>query len=102
MEFFHRVDRIAEVFESVVRPEHANLTVAKRPALVEVGGDPSAVQIDRLVTGGRVDPAADIDLPQAVEITPFANPGELSPGFCISTAGTTTPERPARRLPEAS
>ena len=36
MEFLHRVDRIAEVFEGVVRLERA---------------DPSAVQIDRLATG---------------------------------------------------
>lgn len=51
MEFLHRVDRIAEVFQGVVRTEHANLTVTKRPALVEIGGDLSAAYTNRLVTG---------------------------------------------------
>jgi hypothetical protein len=46
MEFLHRVHRIAEVFEGVVRPEHAHFAVAKWPAHVVVGGDPTAVQID--------------------------------------------------------
>ena len=51
VKFLHRVDRIAEVFEGVVRLKRADLAVAKRPALVEISGDPSAVQIDRLATG---------------------------------------------------
>jgi hypothetical protein len=39
------------VFNGVVCPEDANLTIARRPALVEISDDPSIVQIDRLVTG---------------------------------------------------
>ena len=39
MEFRHRVHRVAEMFEGIVRPEDADLAVAKRPALVEIGGD---------------------------------------------------------------
>lgn len=70
MEFRHRVDRVAEMFEGIVRPEHTDLAFAKRPAIIQVGGDPAAVQVDRLVTGGRVDPAAQVDLPQAILITP--------------------------------
>ena len=46
MEFLHRVDRIAEVFEGVVRPEYADLTVPEWPAIVEVGGDLATMQID--------------------------------------------------------
>ena len=52
MDLPHRVDRIAEVFEGVVRPEGADLTVPERPAFVEIGNDSTAVQIDRLVTEG--------------------------------------------------
>jgi hypothetical protein len=70
MEFLHRVDRIAEVFERVVRPEDADLAVAKRPARVGIGRDPAAVQIDRLVTRGRFYPAAQVNLPQAVLVAP--------------------------------
>jgi hypothetical protein len=42
------------VFERIVRPKHADLTFPKRPAF-EVGGDPSAVQIDRLVNGSCLE-----------------------------------------------
>jgi hypothetical protein len=70
MEFLHRVDRVVEVFEGIVRPEHAHLAVAKRPSRIEVGGDPATVQIDRLVSRGGVNPAAEINLPQAVLVAP--------------------------------
>ena len=56
MEFLHRVDRVAEMFEGVMRPEDSHLAVAKRPASVEVGGDPAAVQVDRFVTGAELIP----------------------------------------------
>ena len=39
------------MLQGVVRTEEANLTVTKRPALIEIGGDPAAVQFDRLVAG---------------------------------------------------
>ncbi len=51
MEFLHRMNRVAEMFEGVVLPEDANFPVRTRPSLVEIGGDRSAVQIDRLVAG---------------------------------------------------
>lgn len=63
MEFLHRVDRIAQMFEGVVRPKDSDLAVAKRPALVEIGRDPSAMQVNRFITGRRVDPVAEVDLP---------------------------------------
>ena len=56
MDFLHRVDRIAEVFEGVVRPEYADLAVAERPARVEIGGDSATTQIDRFVTGAELIP----------------------------------------------
>ena len=57
------------MFEGVERPKDPDLAVAKRPALVEIGGDPAAVQIDRLVTRSRVDTAAKVDPPQPILIT---------------------------------
>ena len=39
------------MFEGVVCPDDPNFAVAERPARVEVGDDPTAVQIDRLVAG---------------------------------------------------
>lgn len=45
MEFLHRVDRIAEVFEGVVRLEHSHFTDAKGRASVEFGDDLSTVEI---------------------------------------------------------
>jgi hypothetical protein len=57
MEFLHRVDRGAEMFEGIVRPENVHFTIAKRPARVEVGGDPAAEKVDSIVTGGQVDRA---------------------------------------------
>jgi hypothetical protein len=35
------------MFEVVVRPEHADLCVSNRPPVVEIGANPSAMQIDR-------------------------------------------------------
>jgi hypothetical protein len=58
------------VFEGVVRPEDADLAVTKWPACVEICGDSATMQIDRLVIGGRVDPAAQIDLPQTILVAP--------------------------------
>ena len=47
MDFLHRVNRIVEVFEGVVRLEHADLAIGKRPAIAEIGGDPFTVEVDR-------------------------------------------------------
>ena len=56
--FLHGVGGATEVFESIVGPEHADLAVAERPALVEVSCDVGTLEVDRLVTGGGVEAAA--------------------------------------------
>lgn len=43
MEFLHRVDRIAEMFEGIVRPEHTRLVGTKLFAVLEDGVDSAAV-----------------------------------------------------------
>ena len=53
-----------------MRPEDADLAIAEWPAIVEVGSDPATVQIDGLVAGGGIDPTTEVDLPQAVLVTP--------------------------------
>ena len=53
----HRVDRIAEVFEGVVRPNHTHLAVAKRPAPVEFDGNLSIVEIGQPQPGVAVRPS---------------------------------------------
>jgi hypothetical protein len=73
MEFLHRVDGVAKMVEGIVRPENAHFTVAKRPARVEVGGNPAAVQIDRLVISGRVELSAKIDRPPESNAPPKSN-----------------------------
>jgi hypothetical protein len=68
--FLHGVDGATEVFEGVVGSEHADLAVAERPALVEVSCDVGPVEVDGLVTGGRVEAAAEVDLSEGVQVAP--------------------------------
>ena len=59
------------MFESVVRPEHADFAVAKRPACVEVGDDPAAASaMIRRPNGVDTDDA----------FTDWAATGTLTPG----------------------
>ena len=66
----HGVDGVVEVFEGVVSADEADLAIAERPALVEVGCDVGVVEVDGLVAGGGVEAAAEVDLSQGVEVAP--------------------------------
>ena len=54
MDFLHRVDRIGEVFEDIVRSECADLAIGKRPAIAEFGGDLSTVEFGQPEPGVAV------------------------------------------------
>ena len=71
--FLHRVDRVAKVFEGVVGTEDSDLAVAEGPALVEVGCDVGAVEVNGIVAGGGVEAAAEVDHSQGVQVAPAFN-----------------------------
>lgn len=47
MEFLHRVDRIAEMFEGLMHPEDAHFATFIWSALVEIDGNPPAMHTRR-------------------------------------------------------
>ena len=75
MGFLHGVYRVVQVFEGVVGAEHADLAIAEGPAVVEVGCDVAAVEVDGLVAGGGVEAAAKVDLAEVVEVAPAFDEG---------------------------
>jgi hypothetical protein len=71
MEFLHLVDRVANVPEGVVRPENARPRRRQSAsAALGGGGNPAAVQVDRLVAGGQIEHTAQVDLLQAGQVAP--------------------------------
>ena len=87
MEFLHRVDRIAEVFERVISAEHTDFTVARlgRPLLKHRPTCHHKTKADRTFSDGRLcSPDAAF---MASSVAPGTCRTTLSDGFPVGTAG---------------